>query len=51
MREPCFTPTALQFHPAAPGFECVSAAPLPPELSHPRRAGREHMGIWRRKAA
>jgi hypothetical protein len=33
------------------GFEAVSVAPVPPELSFKPRAGREWLGIWRRSTA
>jgi hypothetical protein len=33
----------------APFFERVSLSPVPPNLSHPSRAGREWLGRWRRR--
>ena len=35
----------------AAGFEKVYLERVPDELSHPKRAGREHLAVWRRMSA
>lgn len=32
------------------GFTCVKLEPVPAELSHASREGKEWMGVWRRSA-
>jgi hypothetical protein len=36
---------------AGGAFRRVALDPVPPALSHPKRAGKEYLGIWERTAA
>ncbi|GAX79709.1 hypothetical protein CEUSTIGMA_g7150.t1 [Chlamydomonas eustigma] len=49
---PPFPLTPELYHKLLPaaGFECVSVEPVPPELSHNGREGKEYLGLWRRSA-